>query len=98
MKFSIIYKNNLEIRNNIISVLGEILKTHDLGKSAIRHPLFQTLPRWPNTQELASIPLECQCEHFEIANGKLKSIKLLVIDIESYNSNQSQALIVIKDK
>ena len=87
MKFSVLYKNETSIRDQVIALLASaISQGHDLGKQGISHPLFSTQPLWPRTEVLVQLPLNNQCEELEYTEGSFKTRRQLVLEAEIISS------------
>lgn len=83
MRFIIIYKNDAVLRAQIEKTFAEKqFKDFDFLTKRFVTQEFQTHNRWPTPAEIDKIPLNIQCEEVERKNGKLVSIRRLVIDVE----------------
>lgn len=84
MIFTIIYKNDAKIREQVIEMVKQaILTGNDLTKAQIHCPLFRTSIFWPNIQSLASLPLNYQCEELEYKDEKFEVLRKLSVDVEA---------------
>jgi hypothetical protein len=84
MQFSAIYHNNGDVRTKALQIIYEALnKGADLSINRLRHQIVSTVPAWPDMATLLSLPMYMQCEHMEYNSGKLDTLRLLVIDVET---------------
>ena len=82
-RFTLLYRNDKTLREQILGLLAQIAEQKDLSKEFIQHPLFRTFTLWPTEDELNQIPLECQCELLEYSAKTFVRVKALVIDVSS---------------
>ena len=84
MKFAIFYQNNPEARGRAMQVVqAAINQKIDLSVTPVNHPFGRIVPSWPSMASLAGLQPTDQCEHMEIKDGAIHSVKLSTIDIEA---------------
>lgn len=84
MRFVIMYRNQPRARELVEKwVLASAEQGAQFHAQNYDAPFVQTRTAWPNLAQSYNIPLGIQCEEVEIVDGKLISLRLLVIDVES---------------
>lgn len=84
MRFVAFYVNNSDRRTQALHVIYDAINRKvDLGVEPLRTPQVETHPTWIDMKTLMNLPLHMQCEWFHYTEGELKTIRLLVIDIEA---------------
>jgi hypothetical protein len=83
MHFVAFYRNDGDIRTQALQLIYTAINGGmDLGVTPLTLPAVRTIPTWPDMRTLANLPLTTQCEWLEYQEGKLTTLRLLVIDVE----------------
>lgn len=86
MRFTVIYQNTVAIRDKVVALLlSAVQQGHDLSKAEITHPLFSLLSEWPGLKAMVNLPLNVQCEQMDLIDGSIRTVRVLVIDVETVN-------------
>ena len=84
MRFTVIYRNDQAVREQVIQLLLSVIhQGNDLEKVPINHPLCSVQRYWPDTRTLVNLPLNMQCEEIDFIDGSIRTNRLQVIDVES---------------
>jgi len=90
MKFVILYANRDKIRRAVEKIiLDGISKGYDFSKGEVRTPQFETRFFWPDKEELENFSFDVQCEEVIFKNNKLSSVRRLIIDVESKQTDNT---------
>jgi hypothetical protein len=82
MRFTIIYKNDPNIRGHVINLLTQMGRQGMNLSQNISHPLCNIRAFWPDMPTLFNLPMNMQCEELEYIEGNFHPIRQLVIDVE----------------
>jgi hypothetical protein len=78
MRFVISYINHPRMRGLIETFISRMVEHgYDFSQTTFQSQILQIMPVWP----VGDIPLNVQCEEVEFKNGKLESLRVLVIDV-----------------
>ncbi len=83
MYFAAFYPNDGNARTQALQhIYAALYQGTDLSTTPLTIPAVRTVPFWPDAKTLVQLPLQTQCEWFDYRDGKLSTIRLLVIDVD----------------